>query len=317
MTTPVDTLAVVDEILDGDRCLHLSNERMTVSINVDHGAHLYALIDRRSGVDLLYKDPAGSRGYAVGGWYELFPNAGVACDFGGRPLTAHGDVQHAVWSAEVTAAAGSEIVVALSCVSADLPFALSKTITLSTDAAVLRIEETITNTSARRTPYLWGQHLTFGEAFLQGALIDVPDGPLRGTVVVGAHDSAPHDPATGALASFPTVAGDVIDLRRFPDDAVHAMLFSERLAAHRYAIAHADLDIRAEVSWDGDAWPYLWFWALRESRGGGIIACAIEPQASDVPVLTEALAAGRCPSLDGGEVTTAWIEFRLGETADG
>lgn len=316
MTTPVATLAVVDEILDGDRCLHLSNEQMTVSINVDHGAHLYSLIDRRSGVELLYKDPAGSRGYAVGGWYELFPNAGVACDFEGRLLTAHGDVQHAVWSAEVTTVAASEIVVTLSCVSTDLPFALSKTITLSADPAVLRIEEAVTNTSSRRVPYLWGQHLTFGEAFLREAEIDLPGGPLHGTVTVDTDDGARHDPATAELSSFPTVAGDLIDLRRFPDHAVHAMLFSEQLVDHRYAVARADLALRAEVSWDGSAWPCLWFWALREGHDGGIVACAIEPQASDVPVLTEALAAGRCPSLDGGETTTAWIEFRLSESAD-
>lgn len=311
MTTKAGTLAAVDEIVDGDRCIHLSNERMSISINVDHGAHLYSLVDRRSGVDLLYKDPAGSREYEVGGWYELFPNAGAACELDGRPLTAHGDVQHATWSAEVATAGAADLVVTLSCVSSDLPFALSKVITLSADAAELRIEETITNTSTRRVPYLWGQHLTFGEAFLRGSVIDLPDGPLHGTVAQGRDSGSRHEPASGRLAAFPTVGGSIIDLRRFPDGPVHAMLFSEKLTEHRYAITHADLGIRADVSWEGEAWPYLWFWALRESEDTGVVACAIEPQASDVPVLSEALAAGRCPALEGGASATSWIEFRL------
>jgi galactose mutarotase-like enzyme len=301
----------VEEVVDGDRCLRLSNEWMTVTIDVDHGAHLYELIDRRSGVDLLYTDPAGPREYAVGGWYELFPNAGPACELEGNPITAHGDVQHARWSGGVTSARGGDIVVALSSTSSDLPFTLIKTITLSATTPVLRVEETVTNSSSRRLPYLWGQHVTFGEPFLTGAVIEPPMGTLHGTVALGSDSCARDATVSGELDRFPTSAGGTIDLRRFPDHPLNAMLFSDALIEHRYAIVNPRLGIRADVSWDGSTWPYLWFWALRENREGGIVACAIEPQSCDVPVLSEALAAGSCPSLEAGESVSAWIEFRL------
>jgi galactose mutarotase-like enzyme len=303
--------SVVDEFVDGDRCLRLSNEWMTVAIDVDHGAHLYELIDRRSGVDLLYTDPAGPREYTVGGWYELFPNAGLACEFGGNPITAHGDVQHARWTGDVVTAAGGDIVIALSAASSDLPFTLVKTITLSAAAPVIRVEETVTNSSARRLPYLWGQHVTFGETFLAGSVVDLPMGALHGTIELETGSGKRSAAGSGELHSFPSPSGDLIDLRRFPDHPLHAMLFSDALQEHRYAIANSALGIRAEVLWDGAAWPYLWFWALRESREGGVVACAIEPQSCEVPILSDAVAAGRSPSLAAGESVSGWIEIRL------
>lgn len=300
-----------EDIVDGDRCLRLSNDRLAISINVDHGAHLFELIDRRSGIDLLYQDPAGSRDYEVGGWYELFPNAGVACEFDGRPMTAHGDVQHAAWTGGADPARGSDVSVTLASESSDLPFSIAKTITLSGESARLRIEETITNRSERRLPYLWGQHITFGAAFLTGSVITLPPGTLRGTVTMGDGEDGSDASAVGELAAVPTSTGRTVDLSRFPREPLRAMLFSEVLTETRYAIANEPLGVVASVSWDPGAWPYLWFWAHRAEHAGGLVACAIEPQACEVPVLSEAVAAGRAPTLDAGESRAAWIEFEL------
>lgn len=300
-----------EDIVDGDRCVRLSNDRLAISINVDHGAHLFELIDRRSGVDLLYQDPAGSRDYEVGGWYELFPNAGVACEFEGRPMTAHGDVQHAAWTGGADPARGADASVTLASESSDLPFSIVKTITLSGESARLRIEETITNRSDRRLPYLWGQHVTFGEAFLNGSVIDLPPGHLRGSVTIGDGEDGPTASAVGGLAAFPISAGRTVDLSRFPTEPLQAMLFSDLLQEPRYTIANEALGVVASVTWDPGAWPYLWFWAHRAPDADGLVACAIEPQACEVPVLSEAVAAGRAPMLEAGESRAAWIEFEL------
>ncbi|MGG7510702.1 DUF4432 family protein [Plantibacter sp. YIM 135249] len=309
-------LSIVDSTVDGDRILEIVDDCVRLRINVDHGAHLFHLEDVRSGTQLLYTDPAGSRDYAVGGWYELFPNAGPACDFGGSSITRHGDVQHRPWTVDVEADDGNEVVIRLRTTSRDLPFSIEKRVAVRASSGRIRLDERIARhqdgaaDTADELPYLWGQHVTFGLPFLEGAVFELPGGELHGSV----DDSGSGDARTetrGPLGAFPVSDGTSMDLTRFPTGPFDAMLFSDRLASGAATVRNPRLGIAARLTWDIDAYPYLWFWGTRSADVDGLTACAIEPQASDIPSLADAHTDGRAPVLARGGERSSWIELTL------
>lgn len=305
---------LTETVVDGDQCLVLQTDRLRVAINADHGTHIYELTDLRSGVNLLHTDPKGSRHYDVGGWYELFPNAGAACTLDGRPISGHGDIQHRRWSYDVRATGPDVVEIDFATDSADLPFHVDKTVRLTPDDA-LTVSETITNASDGPLPYLWGHHVTFGESFLTASIhIDLPDVDVysRGSTTPPA---APYAPAAcGRLNALPARDGDgVVDLSSFPSEPFAAMLHTDAMPEHWYRIWSADLRTGLGVTWDGAAFPGLWIWAVQRAgvKNPDLVACALEPQSCEVPTLADAVAAKRAPTVEPGDSRTGWVKAAL------
>ncbi|SDT32117.1 DUF4432 family protein [Jiangella sp. DSM 45060] len=297
--------------IDGDRCLVIEDGEIRVSINADHGAHLFELTDLRSGTNLLYEDPRGSRHYRVGAWYELFPNAGPGCVVDGQRISEHGDVQYRRWSWSVRAAGPDQVAVDLATRSEELPFGIRRSVTFAGGGEV-RLDETITNLADRPLHYLWGHHITFGAVMMgPGSRVDL--GEAEVFAEAAGDPSALYAPgARGPLHALPGRDGGVVDLTAFPDRPFGTMLFADRLARHRCGIWSGELATGVCVDWDGEAFPALWFWATRKSGAlSDVVACALEPQASAVHTLSEAIAAGAAPSLDAGASRNAWLRLAV------
>jgi galactose mutarotase-like enzyme len=302
--------------VDGDRCLVMEDGQIRVSINVDHGAHLYELTDLRSGANVLYEDPAGPREYRVGGWYELFPNAGSPCVVEGRKLSWHGDIQYRPWSSKVLAADPDLVSVEFSATSADLPFGIRRTVTLAGGGEVA-VSETITNLSDSPLPYLWGHHVTFGAQMMgPSCRVTVPDVDMFAEPFD--NPLTPYLPgARGRLDAVPTRDGSTVDLSEFPEAPFHTMLFADDLPEYRCGIWSGDLAVGVSLEWDGEAFPALWFWATNKGTPSQpeLVACALEPQASTVHPLSAAVEAAAAPVLDAGASRDGWLRVRVGPDA--
>lgn len=301
-------------MVDGDRCVSLISDDIRVTINADHGAHIYELTDAATGIDLLYRDPRGSRDYVVGGWFELFPNAGAACTVGGRQLSRAGDIQHRRWHCRISSRTSSSAAVTFSTASQELPLHIAKTVRITAGVAGVDVAEVITNASRETVPYLWGQHLTFGRDFISaGTCIELPDVQVFSSPSVGGKSRLYADGGRGRLDALPAADGGVVDFSRLPGEPFTMMLFTEELPEHWYRIRSKDRALGATVSWDGTAFPYLWIWGTNEGtpRDPDIVALAVEPQSSNVPGLADAMAAGKASSLGPGASRSAWVRLRL------
>lgn len=312
------TVSLTPVTIDGDRCLVLEDGQIRVSVNVDHGAHVYELTDLRSGTNLLFEDPAGSRDYRVGGWYELFPNAGSPCVVEGRQLSWHGDIQHQPWSSTVVAAGPGPVEVEFAATSTDLPFGIRRSIALAGGGEV-RVRETITNLSEGPLPYLWGHHITFGAAMMgPSCRVTVPDVDVFAELFD--NPLTPYAPgARGRLGALAARDGTTVDLTRFPEAPFHTMVFAEDLPEYRCGIWSGELGVGVSVEWDGEAFPALWFWASNKGTPSqpDLVACALEPQATAVHTLSEAVAAGVAPVLGGGATRDGWLRVRVHHDAGG
>src|ERR1700752_1900752 len=95
--------------------LVLRSPHIVVCIAVDHGAEVREVAATSSPNMLFFEDwptplrASKSSSYGTsqldwlsewrGGWQELFPNAGYACEVLGVPLPFHGDVSRSRWKA--------------------------------------------------------------------------------------------------------------------------------------------------------------------------------------------------------------------------
>jgi len=300
-------------IIEGHNVLRLENEILSVGIDMDRGAHLFELTDKRTGIDVLYKDPKGLAAYDVGGWYELFPNAGKACSFKGMDIPAHGDVHRLPWTYRIERDNDAGIVVSMQTESKARPFALERTISLASGKSVLRIAEKITNRGDEAEPYLWGHHVTFGAPFVSPfSRIDLPACHVykRGEYDTDASRLAPN--ASGSPDDMPGRLGDRVDLTYFPKASCAEMLFIDGLRGHWYNVFNERDRLGFALAWDGDVFPFLWLWqehhaTRRAPFNGQVYGLALEPQSSNVPILANAAAAGQAPILQAGQSRETWL----------
>src|SRR3954451_1175846 len=95
------------------REVRLENDFLSLTILPDRGAEVSSFVNRRKGVDLLWKAPWGIRrqtsgdtktlwmdGYA-GGWQEIFPNGGDPCVYKGALLGFHGEASISKWDSRI------------------------------------------------------------------------------------------------------------------------------------------------------------------------------------------------------------------------
>ncbi|MFD0960639.1 DUF4432 family protein [Paenibacillus chungangensis] len=304
----------IEEVLVNDvPMLRLENDSIRITVCVLHGAHIIELLDKRTGIDLLYKDPRGPLRYDVGGWYELFPNAGKACGYNGRTIPKHGDIQHRRWDYKIVEHTSSRIKVSMWTESGVLPFRLERTIGMTSHSGSLYLHECVTNIGQERLPYLWGHHVTFGGAFLDGrCTIQLPACRVFKREEYDSSTSRLHPSAAGTLAAMPGRTEGTVDLTAFPTGPCSEMVFADGMKEHWCSVYNERLETGIGLSWDGEAFPYVWLWM--ESRGeqaapynGRVRGMALEPQSSAVPVLERAIADDAAMWLEAGASKKAWL----------
>ncbi|HTW99281.1 MAG TPA: hypothetical protein VMD59_10915, partial [Acidimicrobiales bacterium] len=210
----------------GRDTISLSSDELEVSLLPGKGCDIVSLVDRRSGVDVLFRSPWGRRDAAgwgaagtssierwveayPGGWQVLLPNGGDECIEGGVTWGYHGEAALARWSVLDSGPSRAVLETRLFTV----PLHLRREILVA--GRVVRLEERVSNESEQDLEVMWGHHPAFGAPFLEGgclisagceSVLADPDAP--GTIL------APRSRHRWPHAR--TAAGEPIDLSVVP-----------------------------------------------------------------------------------------------------
>ena len=308
--------------------LWLHNDNLSVELRPGKGADISSIIERPSGVDILFRAPWGRRELAdapvtgdtqtdwlaryAGGWQQLIPNAGAERVVGGVRRGYHGEAAVVGWTVE--AASGTFVRMSTDLVTA--PLHLTRTVRL--EGAVLHVRDTVHNTSEEPVPVMWVQHPGFGAPFIDehcviatGAGTFVTDAQAPGNVL-------PPD----LRAPFPLVPGTdgaVVDLREVPAPASGRAVFGclTDFDGGWYTIDSPTCGFGIRVDWDQEVLPHAWLWQECHASEGfpwyrRAYVVAIEP-ANVLPGEPSPAEPGRgdAPLLPGQEEWTATVSLGI------
>ncbi len=284
MTPPMDELLV------------LESDRLSVTLLPNKGCDLYAITDRRTGVDVLFKSPWGLRTPPFhgttsmerwieaypGGWQLLLPNGGDECTHDGARFGYHGEAAVVAWQVEERGASHATLSVALTTA----PLSVRREIVV--EGPVLRVSETVTNHSPDPFACMWSHHPAFGAPFL--------DGSCRlavGCARVSADDRAPGTLLeAGSRHEWPIATardGSRVDLRRIPppDEPRALLAYCSDFLEPYFALSNPGLGLGVGIRWPVEQFPKAWLWQEVHSGQGWpwhrrAYVAAVEP-ASTIP----------------------------------
>jgi hypothetical protein len=285
--------------------LKLSNQHAEVTVLPEKGADILSFVDRRSGVDVLFKTPWGMRtpgrwarrgtseerwieAYA-GGWQLLLPNGGAECVERGATWGFHGEAALLPW--QVVSATEASAVLETTLFLAPLRVRRH----FSLEGRLLRVEETVSNESPEEIEVMWSHHPALGAPFLEGGcLISVgctsvlADDRLPGTLLApGSRHDWPH---------VTTVTGDKVDLREFPppDQPRSVLAYLGGFTSGFFAVTNPRLRLGFGLRWPLEMFDKAWLWQEVHSSSGWpwfrrAYVLAVEP-ASTIPAQGMAVA---------------------------
>jgi hypothetical protein len=276
----------------------LLNDEIEVVVLTQKGADIYALVDRHSGVDVLFKAPWGARAPSgvsplstsaerwldtyPGGWQVLLPNGGDECVQYGVTWGFHGEAALIPWS--VLEQSATSITLEARLVTAPLEVRRE----LSIDGPVLRVHETVTNVSTQPVEVMWSHHPAFGAPFLDetclvsaGCRIVIADDVAPGTVL-----------KEGSTHSWPMALdtrGEPVDFTKVPapDQPRSVLAYLTNFDSGYYAITNPTLGLGVGVRWPLEVFDKAWLWQEMNAMSGWpwferAFVMAIEP-ASTIP----------------------------------
>ncbi|MCC5833184.1 MAG: DUF4432 family protein [Opitutales bacterium] len=205
--------------------------------------------------------------FFVGGWQESFPTGNTVGAHRLGQGTLHGEVSILPWEYEIISQSKERIEVRFFVECRRNPFRLERRISLNEGEAQVAFDETITNLSPLELEYAWGHHPSFGAPFLSEAcVLDLPAGnySTRERSEISQPRLMPDQKSDKPIVK--TVDGDDVDLRSVPGadsgtwDNFEVALSSAEPG--RVAIRNPDLGFGFGMSWDREAFPYLWEWEV-------------------------------------------------------
>ena len=316
---------LITGVEQGNPALWLENEHLRVGVLPQKGADIFELTYRPTGIQLLMQTPWGLKAPGKkppaeflenyeGGWQELFPNHGDACVFRGQPIPMHGEVALLPWEVQVLQDDVVETRLHLQVRCRKTPFLLERTIRLRAGTAQLEILEKVTNESVTRCEFVWGHHLTLGEAFLHGeSRLEVQAGTILTPQVL--YEPGTARLAPGQISSWPNARdrqGGTIDASKIPDRSAHSHddAFLTGLGSGSFTVTSPGCGLCFTLEWDEKLFPWIAFW---QPYGGadlppftGMYGVGIEPWVSRYS-LAEAVEKGQALCLEG----KASLETRL------
>jgi galactose mutarotase-like enzyme len=307
----------------------LESAALTVTIIPAIGADIHSIVDRRTGIDVLFKTPWGVRargrqppasdsltawvnGYG-GGWQVLLPSGGGPCVHAGVEHVYHGEAASTAWTWTAVGDSAVQLEVRL----CHTPLRITRLVTLE-EEGVLRILETVTNEGGEAVDWMWVHHPAFGEPLVgPDTRLDVP----AGWAEADAADMGPFNPLVpGRRTTWPqaeVAGGGEVDLRRLPSEGGPRQLLAYLgdLREGRFTVANPAVDLCVTLRWDLRVFPYLWLWQELAASSGypwyrSVRAIALEP-ASSMPAdgLAAAAARGAQRVLEPGSSDTTELAF--------
>jgi galactose mutarotase-like enzyme len=263
----------------GFRAVVLENDLLRMVVLPEKGAEIHSVVYKPQDMDVLFKRgelsylqpyPAAlvnsEDGFIAsyhGGWQEIFPSGGSACQVGNAFLGTHGEVFLLPWRWQILEDTTYRVSVRFQVRTLQMPFLLERTMSLEKGSALLRIEETLLNESPEELPFMWGHHPVFGEPFLDGSC--VLDAPAARVDVHQGEGAACHRLAPGSQGDWPLMQdkdGRPIDLRFIPaqQSRVYDMFYLTELTAGWCALTNRKLGFGIGLVWDIKMFPILWVW---------------------------------------------------------
>jgi hypothetical protein len=183
---------------------------------------------------------------------------------------------------------------------------MERTMRLRAGTAQLETLGKVTNESDRACEFVWGHHVTLGEAFLDGeSRLDVPARTVLTPDVLFEPGTARLAP--GQISPWPTARdrqGGTIDLASIPGRQVHSHddAFLTGLERGHYSVTSPSRELRFSLDWDETLFPWIAFWQPYAGADlapfTGMYGVGIEPWISRYS-LTEAVEKGQARCLAG------------------
>jgi len=301
----------------GYNAVWLENELLRVGVLPEKGADIFEIIYLPDRLQLLMKSPAGLRPRPEkepadflenyeGGWQELFPNHGDACEMNDQTIPMHGEVALLPWEALELQENDSETSLRLQVRCRKTPFVLERLMRLHSGEARLEILERVTNGSDEQREFVWGHHLTLGEAFLkEGSQLEVDAKTIWTPDPVFEPKTARL--AAGQVSSWPQARGrdgKLVDLQLIPGREAHSHddAYLTGLKRGHFQVTSPQAGLRFSLDWDEKVFPWVTLW---QPYGGaelppltGIYGVGIEPWVSRLS-LAEAIQKGEARTLAG------------------
>jgi hypothetical protein len=303
--------------VNGLATIVLENALLRIVALPEAGSRIWQITYKPLASDLLWNNPARPPARQSlhasyddswsGGWDELFPND-EAGRMGSLDLPDHGELWTGEWQTQLfhrEDAAGMHL-------RTETPlsrFLAEKTLVLSPDSAVLKIEYRLTNQGTEAFPFLWKLHPAF--AVSPRHRIDFPRMTvMREPEFEGTLAGAP------AVFSWPCVSpgGEVLDLRQVPDISSRALyfLYGTELAAGWCGVTDQEKRLAAALRFDPDVFASCWLFA---TYGGwrDLNVAVLEPATGYPFRLQTMIDAGRARWLAAGESLTTTVLFSVQE----
>ena len=252
----------------------LENDGLRIVGLPEKGADIVAFVDKKSGVDVMLRLPAGLRSpksevalmdhpntlfsYYEGGWQELFPVGSGFGKYYSVDHPTHGEAPLLDWDYNIFEDSAARVCVEFKVRTVLSPFELRRRMILDASTPEVVLEESIENLSTVDLTYMWGHHPAFGAPFLSGDChIELPKCRL--------------------------FEGDEKLLQIPPStESRRGMFYAMDLARGVYGIRNERLGFGFGMSWDKSIFSKLWIWQSMHVLDQAPYfkreyACAIEP----------------------------------------
>jgi hypothetical protein len=318
----------------------LESDLLRVSVLPGKGADIYELVDRRTGVDLLFKGPwglqppgspplEGSGGDEdafmwnyEGGWQELLPSVNEACTHRGARIPFHGEVASIPWTAEILEETGDEVAVRFWTRCRRTPLRLDRVMRLRQGEPELLLEGAVTNESDEPAEFVWGQHCVVGPPFLEsGCRLEIPARTIVTTPELWEPETARIEPRQSVgWPHAPLRAGGTVDLRDVPgpETGSHDDVYVTDLEQGWLSVTNPRLGLRFRLEWDPQVFRWITLWmpyggAVAKPLSGSY-ALGVEPWTSRLN-LERAVEAGEAIQLAGRANLQTTMHTVLEQTA--
>lgn len=296
--------------VNGAQHLSLENELLKITVLVGKGADIVEFLYKPEDIDCMWhsftpiQNPqtyAATRASAQGnflalyegGWQELFPNYGGACEYKGAEYALHGEVCTVPWSYEVEKDEPEEITVLFWVHTG--PYLLQRRMRLKQNEMDLLIEEKVTNESPEQMEFMWGHHPVLGYPFLDDSCeIQIDNENCKIETLANGGVLPPYQSAPWPKMKDSDGNEQYLSKVQPPEAKQYREYGISGLIAGRCCVWSHRLQFGFELEWDVERFPYLWIW---EPNGGNPnhpwygrnYALGIEPWSHLAQSLTEVI----------------------------
>jgi hypothetical protein len=311
----------------------LQNELIQIVLLPGKGSEIVQFLFKPLDVDFMWHGPnrlrdrggfvpaGGSQAstffdFWSGGWFEVVPNGGPACEYTGAPLGNFAETINLPWEYTILENKPNLVTVGLWTRTYRTPFLLQKTLTLRAGCPTLWIEERLTNVGNESVNYMWGHHPVVGEPFLdETCRLYAPDCAVE---VLHAEDGPDNRMGLHQVGRWPFIKdreGNQLDLRGMPPRSARTMdnCYLRDFEEGWIAVQNPKKRVGFGLAWDPDVFRYVWVW---QALGGGIgypwyrrtYNMGLEPWTSyPCAGVEQAVKRGTAPMMAPGGHRDAWL----------